>query len=277
MTYRKKSLVFCLSFLAGCAILPTASAAGVNLGMLKGEVIKILDTLGITTGGVYSPVSGWVGTATSALDMGGFPITNVDDFVSAGEVQTTRTSTAFVVNSATGRLCIGGTLSTHPALRYGSAAGTIEFVRADGSAGATTFTAASGLTIDGAATISGVTSATVSPSVSVWSSASGVTLTASQVSGHVYTNEGSVTSITPMTLPAAAAGLHATWIVQDVQGFKIIAQAGDTIRISGAVSASGGYVAATAIGSTVHLVAINATEWVAVGGTGTWATDDETP
>ena len=85
----------------------------------------------------------------------------------------------------------------------------------------------------------------------------------------VLTNEGS-TAKNYHTLPTAAAGLTYTFIVQDTDGMRIVAAASDTIRLAGTISIAAGYIDSTTVGSTVTLVAINATEWVAVAINGTW-------
>lgn len=94
-------------------------------------------------------------------------------------------------------------------------------------------------------------------------------LTASE-SNKVLTNEGA-SALNYHTLPTAVAGLTYTFIVQDADGIRITANTGDTIRIAGVVSSSAGYAESTVIGSTVTLVAINATEWLAVSSIGTWS------
>jgi hypothetical protein len=86
---------------------------------------------------------------------------------------------------------------------------------------------------------------------------------------YVATNEGA-TSKVERTLPSAAAGYEYTFVVQDSDGIRIIAAAGDTIRVAGSVSSAGGYAENTTIGSTITLVAINATEWIATSVNGTW-------
>lgn len=88
----------------------------------------------------------------------------------------------------------------------------------------------------------------------------------------VYTNEGT-TAQNYRTLPSAAAGYQFTFVVQDADGIRVVAAAGDTIRIAGTVSATAGYAQSTTIGSTLTLVAINATEWVAISWLGTWTID----
>lgn len=85
----------------------------------------------------------------------------------------------------------------------------------------------------------------------------------------VRTNEG-VTVKFSDTLPTAVAGATHTHIVQDIDGIRITAAAGDTIRISDKVTAAAGYVESTTIGSVITLLAINATEWVATTVLGTW-------
>jgi len=88
-------------------------------------------------------------------------------------------------------------------------------------------------------------------------------------SGIVTTNEGT-TVRNYNTLPAAAAGLHFTFIVQDADGMRITAGTGDTIRVAASVSTSGGYAENSTVGSVLTLVAVNATEWIATTTVGTW-------
>lgn len=85
----------------------------------------------------------------------------------------------------------------------------------------------------------------------------------------VFSNEGA-TALNVNNLPTAVAGLHYRYAVQDADGIQIVASAGDTIRIAGSVSSVAGNIQSTVIGSTVHLIAINATEWVSFATNGTW-------
>jgi hypothetical protein len=88
-------------------------------------------------------------------------------------------------------------------------------------------------------------------------------------SGKVYTNEGASAQIV-FNLPTAAAGLDFTFIVQDADGIQVVAASGDTIRIAASATPAAGNISTTTVGNTVKLVAINATEWVAVYYVGTW-------
>lgn len=88
-------------------------------------------------------------------------------------------------------------------------------------------------------------------------------------SGNTYTNEGA-TEENYSVLPTAAAGLRFTFIVQDSDGMRITASSGDTIRVGATVSISGGYIESLDIGSSISLIAINATEWMATAVMGTW-------
>lgn len=90
-------------------------------------------------------------------------------------------------------------------------------------------------------------------------------------SGKTFTNEGT-TAKRNFTLPAAVAGLFYTFIVIDADGLTVTAAAGDTIRLSAAVSAAAGNTDSTTVGSVVRLEAINATEWIATSIVGTWVT-----
>lgn len=88
-------------------------------------------------------------------------------------------------------------------------------------------------------------------------------------SGTTFTNEGS-TAQNYHTLPTAVAGLIYTFYVDDADGIRIVANTGDLIQINGIVSSSAGYCESTAIGSSITLTAINATDWVAISVIGTW-------
>jgi len=89
--------------------------------------------------------------------------------------------------------------------------------------------------------------------------------------GKVFSNEGAA-ALAVYNLPAAAAGLTYTFVVQDADGIQIDAQAGDTIRLATSVSSSGGTATSTDIGSALILVALNATEWMARSIVGAWVT-----
>lgn len=88
----------------------------------------------------------------------------------------------------------------------------------------------------------------------------------------LLTNEGA-TAENYHTLVTAAAGYEFVFACQDVDGIRITASAGDTIRIAGTVSAAAGFIRSVVIGSCITLVSINATEWFATSFTGTWTVD----
>ncbi len=89
-------------------------------------------------------------------------------------------------------------------------------------------------------------------------------------SGKTLTNEGA-TAQNYHTLPAARKGLGPyTFVVQDADGIRVVAGSGDTIRIAANESPAAGYVESTTIGDVVTLLAINATEWIAIAQVGTW-------
>ena len=88
----------------------------------------------------------------------------------------------------------------------------------------------------------------------------------------LLTNEGAAAE-NYHTLPTAAAGLEFIFYVQDGDGIRVVANAGDTIRIGASVSAAAGFVRNATVGSVLHLVAINATEWIPVAIVGTWTVD----
>ena len=100
-----------------------------------------------------------------------------------------------------------------------------------------------------------------------------VTTTASPAdtnSTTVYTNENDTDGAT-ITLPTAAAGLQFTIVVQAAQTLTVTANTGDTIRLASNVTAAAGSISSAVIGSSVTLVALNATEWLATSITGSWS------
>lgn len=86
------------------------------------------------------------------------------------------------------------------------------------------------------------------------------TLTRSE-SGSLVTNTGAAGQVI-VTLPSAEAGLVYHFKVNVAQNLRIKAASGDTIRIgTGSAGSAAGYVEADAIGESITLVALNATEW----------------
>ena len=90
--------------------------------------------------------------------------------------------------------------------------------------------------------------------------------------GRTFTNEGStgLASARPFNLPTAVAGESFTFVTQDADLLRVVAAAGDTIRLGSTVSAVAGNIESTATGDVVELIAINATEWIARSIVGTW-------
>jgi hypothetical protein len=77
-----------------------------------------------------------------------------------------------------------------------------------------------------------------------------------------HTNEGAAAEVNH-NLPTASAGLEYVFYVQAAQNLRVTAAAGDTLRLGATVSAVAGNAVANTVGHALHLVAINATEWVA--------------
>jgi hypothetical protein len=119
-----------------------------------------------------------------------------------------------------------------------------------------------GALIDVLATIEASTAGSGAPNV----------LTASE-SGKTITNEGA-TAVAYNTLPTAVAGYRFCFRVQDAEGMRVTASAGDTIQLRDYVTSTGGYIQSTLIGSQLCLEAINTTEWILDGdATGDWLID----
>ena len=98
--------------------------------------------------------------------------------------------------------------------------------------------------------------------------ADGKTLTASE-SGTVQTSGGAV-GAGAWTLPAAVAGLEYTFVVMAAQQLRVTPVGDDVININGTAASAAEYWYADAAGECLHLVAVDATNWIAVSYTGTW-------
>lgn len=94
----------------------------------------------------------------------------------------------------------------------------------------------------------------------------------------IFDNTGAASRVDE-TLPTAVAGNVYGFYCGSSAGWRITANTGDTIRIRDVVTATGGYIESTTVGSIIVLIAMDATQWVAfpVGGiwtNGTWTYDD---
>jgi hypothetical protein len=172
-----------------------------------------------------------------------------------------------VASSATGSLNLANSASAFlTTIQAGNAAAARTYIWPTnfGAAGSVLTDAAGNGTLSWA--VGASKSITVTPKATT-----PITVNTSTDVGSAFTNEGASAQIV-FNLPAAAAGLTYTFIVQDVDGIQVVGNGTNTIRLSSAVSSAGGTATSIAIGSVLTLVAINASEWVATSITGTWIT-----
>lgn len=88
------------------------------------------------------------------------------------------------------------------------------------------------------------------------------TVTAAECCGRTtFSNDGASAEIT-FTLPTAVAGYRVAFIVTDAQSIRVAPGASDTIQIGGSTASTDIY--SSTQGDSVELVAINATEWIAL-------------
>jgi hypothetical protein len=97
------------------------------------------------------------------------------------------------------------------------------------------------------------------------------TLLASET-GTCHTNTGASGTIA-ITLPAAVVGLHFYFAIGAAQILQIEPASGETISLpsSGVPESANDYIAADAVGETVHLMCCKAANWNVMGYTGTWS------
>jgi hypothetical protein len=148
------------------------------------------------------------------------------------------------------------------------------FVGSPSASGKYTFTNTYGVYIEDPAALSYFAGNLVGPGASMLGrSVEAVTTTKAPSTtlelDELYTNEGDADGAT-ITLPTAAAGLTYTFYVQTGQTLTVTAASGDTIRVNGIVSAAAGSASSNVVGSYLVLVAVNATEWIAVSVGGSW-------
>jgi len=93
----------------------------------------------------------------------------------------------------------------------------------------------------------------------------------------VYTNGTAPADKVVVTLPAISGaapvgtGTGYTFVVTHANGFRIMPNAADTIRVAAAVTAGAPlYIESTTKGDTIHLIAVESTVWYAVSYIGTW-------
>lgn len=95
-----------------------------------------------------------------------------------------------------------------------------------------------------------------------------------QFSGSIYTNTGASAAVN-LTLPTPGlAGVRWSLIIAVNQYVRFTAGTGWTIRDGATVSATGGYIRSTTVGSTLVLVNIDtSSQWFVLSKTGTWTVD----
>jgi hypothetical protein len=180
--------------------------------------------------------------------------------------------------NGTNLLAFGGTTSTYPALRYGSAAGVIEFLRADGSSGLVKIRYPSGPVLEFDTTAFNIYSADesaflgvddtgVSVQDTILKNASGTTVASIQTSTSLdVTGAGGIALKDVTSAPTVTAGYHGVYSL-NTNGLQQLTVKGST----GAVTlATQGYYA----GGGHFIVSKNADQTFSnVGETVTWTTE----
>lgn len=251
-----------------------ASVAGDPIGLTAGNAVASTDTAGAAAGGDVILTAGDAARNASGNANGGNIVLDVGTGIGTGVQGQILSGLAAAVGVAT-----NPTFSFQSDTNTGMYSGQADQVNfATNGVRRGTFSNTS-LALDSIAfTNSGVAAATVGGFnfvVEANTAGSGApNVLAPSEAQKVLTNEGA-TAENYHTLPTAVAGQSFTFIVQDTDGIRITAAAGDTIRpIAGtAASAAAGFIRCATQGAFITLVAINATEWIAIGSAGTWTID----
>lgn len=92
--------------------------------------------------------------------------------------------------------------------------------------------------------------------------------------GKTFTNEG-VLTLNYHTLPSSGVGQEFTFVVMDTDGIRVtVGNAAHIIRVGELETPTGGYIEATAPGSSITLKRINATTWIAKHVVGLWTVSE---
>lgn len=237
-----------------------ASVAGDAIALTAGDAVASTDTAGAAAGGAVTITSGAAARFTSGNANGG----NINLVTGTG-----------IGTGTAGQVLIPDGTAAVPGLAFTSE-GDVGIYRAGNNA--IGFAEGGGVVfqLNGSqAVFTTMTTYGMRRSVTASTAGSGApNVLASTSTWRVYTNEGT-TAENYHTLPSASTGDQFTFIVQDSDGIRITAAAGDTIRpIAGtAASAAAGFIRCATQGAFITLIAINATEWIAIGSAGTWTID----
>ena len=85
----------------------------------------------------------------------------------------------------------------------------------------------------------------------------------------VFTNEGS-SSLNTYNLPPASSGLDYIFMLENAGSLKVQTAGTNIIRIGDLVTTAGGYVVSSGIGSSLEIIGINASAYVALSYLGSW-------
>lgn len=231
-----------------------ASVAGKSATLQASPAIASTDTAGAAAGGSVNITAGAAARNTSGNANGGDINLNTGAGIGTGTKGLLKTDATTIQGGASAV--------------YSAASGTVQLGTSGGAscslAGLWTVNGSTGV-LSNSSGYPAVCGIAVRPKTT-----SPISVVVSESRG-VYTNEGAGGSVT-FNLPTAVAGYDYTFIVQATQNMVVTASAGDTIRVAAGVSSAGGTATNGTIGSTLRIVSINNTEWVALGApNGTWS------
>lgn len=231
-----------------------ASAISLTANIGTSETIVVTNTQGTAEGAIT------LTSTAGGIDMDGAAAKDIN--IAAGQVALVSKDNAAGAISLTANIGANETITVTNT--QGTGAGAITLTS---TAGGITFASSAGvatgdpITGDGTAALGGFLK-------TVTDDTDGKTLNVTE-SGTVQTNAGAG-GAQAWVLPTAAAGLEYTLVVMAAQELRITPAAGDVINIAGVAGDAAEYWTANAVGEALHIVAVDATNWVAVSYTGTW-------
>lgn len=231
-----------------------ASAISLTANIGTSETIVATNTQGTGEGAIT------LTSTAGGVDVDAAAAKNID--LSGGQVLISSKDNAASAIALTTN--VGATETVVVTNTQGTGAGAITLTA---TAGGITFNASSGITTgdtvtgDGTAALGGFLK-------TVTDDTNGKTLSVTE-SGTAQTNAGAG-GAAAWTLPAAAPGLEYTFVVMAAQELRVTPAAGDVVNIAGTAGDAAEYWTANAVGEVLHLIAVDATNWIAISYTGTW-------
>lgn len=224
-----------------------ASQAGKTAALSASAAVASTDTAGAAAGGSVTITAGAAARLTSGNANGG------DITLTPGAGIGTGTAGKVVIDSTTPTITTGSAVD----LLIQHNGTTVQSIKSTGT------TLVAGQNLFGAGALgSGFKRLTYFTA--------GLSLNGDTHSHYVFGNIAAASKNSYTLTASPGAGVEHDFIVLDVDGVRVTANTGDTIRVLDKVTAPAGYLESVTIGSTLKLLSIDNSTWIATSIHGAW-------